>query len=50
MLDDIVSIFSSDAVMQSILAYANTPRPPKKVKIPRVVYPHKTSVELWNSI
>ncbi len=45
MLDDIVSIISRDAVMRSILAYANVPRPPKKVKIPRDVYPRKTSHE-----
>ena len=36
--------------MRSILAYANIPRPSKKVKIPRQVYPRKTSVELWDSI
>ena len=36
--------------MRSILAYANIPRPSKKVKIPREVYPRKTSVELWDSI
>ena len=36
LLDDIVSIISRDAVMRSILAYANNvPRPPKKRKIPR---------------
>ena len=48
--DDIVSIISRDAVMRSILAYANVPRPPKKRKIPREVYPRKSSQELWNSI
>ncbi len=50
LLDDIVSIISRDAVMRSILSYANVPRPPKKLKIPRDVYPRKTSHELWNSI
>ena len=51
LLDDIVSIISRDAVvMRSILAYANLPRPTKKIEIPRVVYPRKISLELWNSI
>ena len=50
LLDDIVSIISRDAVMRSILSYADIPRPVKKIKIPRVVYPRKTSVELWDSI
>ena len=50
LLDDIVSIISRDAVMRSILAYANIPRPTKKVKIPRDVCPQKTSRELWNFI
>jgi hypothetical protein len=48
LLDDIVSIISRDAVMRSILVYANNP---KKLKIPRkVYYPSKTSTELWDSI
>ena len=50
LLDDIVSIISRDADIRSILVYANIPRPLKKIKIPRVVYPRKTSVELWDSI
>jgi hypothetical protein len=52
LLDDIVSIISrGDTFMRSILvAYANLPRPTKKIKIPRVVNPRKTSLELWNSI
>ena len=51
MLDEIVTVISrDDAVMRSILAYANIPRPSKKVKIPRQVYPRKTSFELWDSI
>ena len=45
-----LNLISRDAVMRSILAYANVPRPTKKVKIPRDVYPRKTSSELWNSI
>ena len=50
LLDEIVTIISRDAVMRSILSFANIPRPSKKVKIPREVYPRKTSVELWDSI
>jgi hypothetical protein len=50
LLDEIVTVISRDAVMRSILAYANIPRPSKKVKIPRQVYPRKTSVDLWDSI
>jgi hypothetical protein len=42
LLDDIVSIISRDAVIRSILAYANLPQPTKKIKIPRVVYPRKS--------
>ena len=53
LLDDIiiVNIISRDAVMRSILAYANNvPPASKKVKIPRNVNPRKSSVELWDSI
>jgi hypothetical protein len=51
LLDDIVSIISRYAVMRSILSYVNiSSRPVKKIKVPRVVYPRKTSVELWDSI
>ena len=50
LLDDIVSIISRDADVRSILSYVNISRPVKKIKIPRVVYPRKTSVVLWDSI
>ena len=41
--------FANDP-FSSILSFANIPRPSKNVKIPREVYPGKTSVELWDSI
>ena len=47
LLDEIVSLISRDAVMRSILLFANIPRPSKKVRIPREVYPRKTSVESY---
>ena len=50
LLDDIVSIFSRDAVMRSILAYCYIPPAAKKVKIPRNVYSRRSSVQLWDSI
>ena len=50
LLEDIISLISRDAVMRSILAFANVPRSPKKIKIPRTVYPRKSSVQLWESI
>ena len=48
----LVLFLEIDAVMRSILlAYANVLSPmSKKVKIPRDVFPRKSSVELWDSI
>ena len=49
----LVLFLEIDAVMRSILlAYANvlSPMSKKVVKIPRDVFPRKSSVELWDSI